>query len=162
MSGFSDITEILVPRKAYEESHAHLKRVGRANFEGFALWAGKREGHAFFVRETVIPKQTGIKAETGVCVRVEAGELHRINVWLYEHGYNLIAQLHSHPADAYHSETDDTFPIVTTVGGVSIVVPDFARQEAFQLEGCAVYRLMPDDGWVELSIDEATSLIQLL
>ncbi len=161
MSGFSDITQIVVPRDVCEACHVHLRRVGRAKFEGFALWAGTRGGDIFSVHDALIPAQNGIKAESGVCVRVESNELHRINVWLYEHGYSVIAQLHSHPTEAYHSDTDDTFPIVTTVGGVSIVVPDFA-QRPFELEECAVYRLMPEVGWVGLSTAEAASLIRLL
>jgi hypothetical protein len=161
MSGFTDVRRIMVPRNVIEESHDHLRRVGRARFEGFALWAGVLVGEIFSVREAVIPLQKGIKAESGVCVRVESEELHRINVWLYENGYMLIAQLHSHPTEAYHSETDDEYPIVATVGGVSIVVPDFAQKE-FDLKACAVYRLTTADGWAELSTEEASSLIQLL
>ncbi len=151
---------IVVARTAVAEAHAHLRRVGRAGFEGFALWAGVVEGQSFTVRQTIIPVQKGIKAEEGVCVRVEAEELHRINVWLHEHGCTLIAQIHSHPTDAYHSETDDAYPIVTTLGGISIVVPDFAKR-SFVLEECAVYRLMPGEGWIELSPVELNALIQV-
>ncbi len=160
MKGFLGVKTIVVPRAAVAEAHAHLSRVGRAGFEGFALWAGILEGRRFMVREIVIPTQKGIKAENGVCVRVESEELHRINVWLYEHGYTLIAQVHSHPTDAYHSETDDEYPIVTTLGGISIVVPDFA-QRSFALEECAVYRLMPGEGWIELSFAELNGLIRV-
>lgn len=160
MKGFLGVKTIIVLREALGEAHAHLSRVGRAGFEGFALWAGVLEGRRFVVRETVIPTQKGLKAENGVCVRVESEELHRINVWLYEHGYTLIAQIHSHPTDAYHSETDDEYPIVTTLGGISIVVPDFA-QRSFALEECAVYRLMPGEGWMELSSAEVNGLIRV-
>ncbi len=151
---------IVVPRAAVAEAHAHLRRVGRAGFEGFALWAGVAEGQSFTVRHTIIPAQKGIKAEEGVCVRVESEELHRINVWLHEHGFTLIGQIHCHPTNAYHSETDNAYPIVTTLGGISIVVPDFA-QRSFVLEKCAVYRLMPGEGWIELSPVELNALIRV-
>jgi JAB domain-containing protein similar to deubiquitination enzymes len=160
VKGFLSIKRIIVPREAIAEAHAHLRRVGRAGFEGFALWAGVSAGQSFMVRQTVIPTQKGIKAEKGVCVRVESEELHRINVWLYEHRYTLIAQIHSHPTDAYHSETDDEYPIVTTLGGISIVVSDFA-QRSFTLEECAVYRLTQAEGWVELSAMEVNDLIRV-
>lgn len=160
MKGFLGVKTITVPRAVVAEAHAHLRRVGRAGFEGFALWAGVVDGQSFTVRQTIIPTQKGVKAEEGVCVRVESEELHRINVWLHEHGYTLIAQIHSHPTDAYHSETDDAYPIVTTLGGISIVVPDFA-QRPFMLEECAVYRLMPGEGWIELSPAEMNGLIRV-
>lgn len=160
MKGFLGVKTIVVPRAMISEAHAHLKRVGHAGFEGFALWAGTLEGETFTVHRTVIPVQKGVKAEEGLCVRVESEELHRLNVWLHEHAWTLIAQIHSHPTEAYHSETDDAYPIVTTVGGVSIVVPDFAHG-SFILEECAVYRLMPDEGWVQLSGVDVNSLIRV-
>jgi len=160
VKGFLDVKTIIVPRAAVAKMHAHLERVGRAGFEGFALWAGVAAGQSFTVHQTIIPTQKGIKGEEGVCVRVESEELHRINVWLHEYGYTLIAQIHSHPTDAYHSETDDAYPIVTALGGISIVVPDFA-QRSFVLEECAVYRLMPGEGWIELSRVELNGLIRV-
>jgi hypothetical protein len=53
--------------------------------------------------------------------------------------------VHAHPTDAFHSPTDDTYPIVTTVGGLSIVVPDFARRGVLT-RGTVAYRLS-SAGW---------------
>ena len=69
-----------------------------------------------------MPRQTAYRLSEGLCVRVEGPELHRLNIWLYEHHELLAVQVHAHPTDAYHSETDDTYPIVTTRGGLSLVV----------------------------------------
>lgn len=149
MIGLLGIRRVLVPRMKIIESHAHLQRVGAEALEGFVLWAGSLSGDTFCVQETVIPVQTGLRIAGGVCVSVGAEELHRINVWLYKHKLTLIAQLHSHPTNAFHSETDDSFPIVTTVGGFSIVVPNFARQQ-IRPNDCAVYRLLPQQGWVRM------------
>jgi len=85
-------------------------------------------------------------------VVVDGPELHRINVWLYEHEMTLIAQIHSHPTDAYHSETDDAIPIITTPGGLSLVVPDFARGPA-DLTTYAIFRLSESGDWKELASD---------
>lgn len=161
MSGFLDITQILVPGALVSEAHAHLQEVGTRDFEGQALWAGRREGPAFHVSHTLIPAQTGFRTAGGVGVYVEAEELHRINVWLYQQQLSLIAQLHSHPGSAYHSDTDDAFPVATTVGCLSIVVPSFA-QEPFALSACAVYRLRPGRGWASLTPAEAQQLITII
>jgi hypothetical protein len=83
---------------------------------------------------------------------VEGSELHRLNVWLFEHGEELAVQVHSHPTDAYHSDTDDAYPIVAIRGGLSIVVPDFAR-DGLLGHGVAYYRL-GREGWDELSVEE--------
>ncbi|MBA2335589.1 MAG: Mov34/MPN/PAD-1 family protein [Blastocatellia bacterium] len=98
------------------------------------------------------------RSEDGVCVTVTGDELHRINVELYQNKLSLIAQIHSHPTEAYHSTTDDTFPIATTVGCLSLVVPDFAIRP-FALRDCAVCRLQPTGRWMQLTQREVESLI---
>ncbi len=157
MTGLSDIHSVLVPKELALRAHAHLQAVGEAHMEGFALWAGIPTGETFQVLETIIPTQSGLWMENGVCVTVTADELHRINMWLYEHGMTLIAQLHSHPGEAYHSETDDAFPIATTLGSLSLVIPNFAR-DPFALDLCAIYRLSTR-GWIRMSIAGTQRLI---
>jgi hypothetical protein len=117
-----------------------LRRAGRKRHEAFVLWTGVVEGSAFLVRNAHMPKQTGYRSEDGVCVRVDGEELHRLNVWLFKHAEILGVQVHSHPTDAYHSETDDSYPIATTVGALSIVVPHYGRI-GVRGGGIAVYRL---------------------
>lgn len=158
MKGLAHVNVVVVPRRCAEEAHAHLALVGRQGLEGFALWAGSLAGDVFRVSDTIIPEQTGLRTDLGVCVTVDGRELHRINVWLHGRGLTLVAQLHSHPTEAYHSGTDDTYPIATTTGSLSLVIPDFASAP-FSLEACAVYRLMPPRGWVELSPGEVVGLI---
>ena len=68
-------------------------------------------------------------------------------MWLYEAGEMLAVQVHAHPTDAYHSDTDDTYPIVATLGGLSIGVPDFCSRGLFT-DSTMIYRLEPK-GWVE-------------
>ena len=58
-------------------------------------------------------------------------------------------QVHSHPTDAYHSETDDTYPIATLEGSLSIVLPFFGR-DGWESKDIAVYRL-GRTGWDELT-----------
>lgn len=161
MNGFEHITEILVPDEIAQEANFHLRRIGQRGLEGFSLWAGEMRGTSFFVRVNIVPAQTGHRTESGVCVSVGPQELHRINVWLYENRMSIIAQIHTHPTDAYHSETDDTFPIATTNGCISLVIPNFARQP-FALSHCAVYRLKGQAGWVGLSLQETSNLIRII
>lgn len=158
--GFMDLDHVLVPGDLATAAQEHLRRVGRDGLEGFALWAGRASGRVFEVTQMIVPAQTGMRFEEGVCVRVDGAELHRINLHLYEHGLSLIAQIHSHPGEAYHSETDDTFPIATTLGSLSLVVPDFAVRP-FALADCAAYRLAGPGTWEELSLENLRSLVHL-
>jgi len=161
MTGFRDIQQIRVPIDVVEEANEFLREMGLRQSEGFVLWVGSRQDSTFFVDEAVIPKQTGYVGEDGVCVAVGAEELHRLNVWLYRNNKNIIAQLHSHPGSAYHSDTDDTFPIATTTGCLSLVIPDFARHP-FSLSRCAVYRLTEQAVWSYVPGAEVEKLITII
>lgn len=146
MSGLSEVVEILLPESVAAKTQAHLRRVGRDGLEGMALWAGKLEGERFTIVDAIIPRQQGHRSDHGLAVSVPGDELHRINMRLYENGLRLIAQIHSHPGHAYHSETDDEYAITTAMGSISIVVPDFAVR-ALQFDDCAAYRLSDRPWW---------------
>jgi hypothetical protein len=121
-----------------------LRKAGGKGFEAFVFWSGMADGGVFEVLTAHVPEQTAYRTRNGLSVRVEGEALHRLNVWLYENGELLGAQVHAHPTDAYHSNTDDSFPIVTALGGLSLVVPDFCRRGL--LPGSAAYRLTAE-GW---------------
>ena len=92
---------------------------------------------------------------------VQGDELNRINRELYSLGLKLIAQIHSHPTEAYHSETDDAFPIVTILGGISVVVPDFGSR-GIDLSTWEVYRLNNGPIWEHLSSLEKNKLLTIV
>lgn len=41
-------------------------------------------------------------------------------------GLGVRVQVHTHPGEAFHSQTDDAWPIVHTAGFLSLVIPQFA------------------------------------
>jgi hypothetical protein len=159
-SGFLDITSIHLPENCAFEALAWLYKAGRRNVEGVALWAGIREGNTFFIKRTIIPQQDAGSIEDGLIYVVRGEELHRIALDLFDSGMQLIAQIHSHPGEAYHSKTDDAYPIVTVVGGISVVVPNFAIG-GLNLKEWAVYRFMPETGWTELSQAKKETFIKI-
>jgi len=134
---------------ALRETEKVIRSAGQRGYESFVLWSGTRDDDTFTVAKVHIPEQTSYKLDTGLCVRVDGSELHRLNVWLYEAQQVIGVQVHGHPQDAYHSETDDTYPIVTLDGSLSIVLP-FVGRDGWASSDIAVYRL-EQDGWVELT-----------
>jgi proteasome lid subunit RPN8/RPN11 len=154
------ITRIRVPADILRSVHTHLRDSGASGFEGVGFWAGRTEGETFFVEAAVVPTQWGHRSSDGVAVMISGDELHRMNVWLHRNRFTIIAQLHSHPGDAYHSETDDEFSIMTRVGGLSIVVPNFAK-DPFSFQTAAFYRLLKNGDWRCLDAEEASDLIHV-
>ena len=160
-SGFLDISRVEIPRSCAQEAIDWLYCAGSRHVEGVALFAGVREGETFLIKRTIIPEQTAGDIEGGLIYVVNGEELHRLGLELFDSGLQLFAQIHSHPGAAYHSETDDAYPIVTVVGGVSIVVPNFARK-GINLSSWAIYRLLPETGWTELSRNDKQNFIQII
>lgn len=145
---FSHLTRVAVPAGIVSETEEHLRRAGRRGLELFVLWSGLPGGAEFQVRTIHVPQQTSYRLESGLLVRVEGNALHQLNTWLYEHREALAVQVHAHPTEAYHSTTDDTYPIVTAQGSISIVAADFCRH-GLLAKSTAVYRLKGKE-WMEL------------
>lgn len=134
-----------VPGSVVERTVVALRQAGKQGFERFVLWSGVIDNDRVVIRTAHVPEQTAYKTTGGLMVRVEGGALHALNNWLYKHHETLAAQVHAHPTDAFHSSTDDAYPIVTVLGGLSIVVPDFARR-GFFVRDLEAYRLT-ERGW---------------
>ena len=126
-----------------------IQSAGQEGYELFVVWSGTSDGVVFDVAEVHVPEQTSYRLESGLCVRVDGSELHRLNVWLYEARQVVGVQVHSHPTDAYHSETDDAYPVATLEGSLSIVLPFFGR-DGWESDGIAAYRLIRG-GWLEVT-----------
>ena len=159
MNTFEPIGRFIVPQGVCDESDRLLREAGRDGNERFVLWSGIVRDELLLVRTLHAPRQTAYRLSSGLCVRVEADELHRLNLWLYEHGERLAVQVHSHPTEAFHSDTDDAYPMVTTRGGLSLVVPDFARY-GVRGPGTALYRLS-DVGWDAVFPNEERQLLDM-
>lgn len=161
MKGYLGINSVTVPKLVTQEGHKFLRLMGERGSEGLVLWVGTVDGTTFNVTDLVIPRQKGVVGDDGVCVVVDTEELRRLNYALFQAKKELIAQLHSHPTYAYHSDTDDEYPIVTTMGGLSLVVPDFASRP-FDLRDYATYRLSKRATWDEMRERDVLKLIKIL
>lgn len=158
MNDFTEIKQVVIPKHLANETQLFLRKVGALGREGMVLWVGMPDGVQFRVTTLLIPKQRGVKTADGVCVIVDEDEMHRINVELFKSQLRLIAQVHSHPTEAYHSDTDDAYAIATVAGSVSIVVPDFATGR-FKVDDCAVYRLAQNGAWEHVTPRRARDLL---
>lgn len=158
------VGKLTVPRRVINETAAVLREYGEHGCEGLVLWVGElisRGGPSEArVTDCIVPPQRSVRSEDGVGYFVSSDTLFALNRTLAEHKVRLLAQVHSHPTDAYHSATDDRYAIVTAEGGFSIVVPDFGRN-AEDPTTWATYRLGPE-GWDPLPANDAPKYIQVV
>jgi hypothetical protein len=154
MNTLANVTELRVPAQVLSDGYASMRLAGRMGLEGMVLWVGQQQDTLFHVTQLIVPKQRGLRTPDGLCAVVDGDELARLNMHLYRNSLDLVAQVHTHPGGAYHSETDDKYAIATTIGCFSIVIPNFAVQD-FALAQCAVYRVDSAGRWNE--VDESHS-----
>ena len=146
--GLLDVRTFVIPMGVLSETIEFLQQVGERGFEGFVLWAGERvDPGTFRFLSCLVPRQSAMVTERGLLVTVDGEALFEVNKVVHERNQILAAQVHSHPTAAYHSETDDTYPLVTLVGALSIVLPDFARRAPEDIESWAWYRLSGRAKW---------------
>ena len=84
---------------------------------------------------------------------VDNGWLHQTWLDLARRGREIRMQVHTHKFDAFHSATDDQYPVVNTAGFLSLVLPRFATGPV-GLEGAYLTQLEPDGLWSELNPSE--------
>lgn len=89
-------------------------------------------------------------------------EVYRYNKILYEKCEFAVAQLHTHPGGAFHSATDDHWPLVHQPGFLSIVIPDFCERGLRNLRSCYVAEFQGGGVWRKLGVDEVLRRIQFI
>ncbi|SRR6266487_1027333 len=158
-SYLSGVRRVTVEDSVVRATLKTMRDFGAHGCEALVLWLGNvRPPHAHVIM-AFTPDQRAITSESGVGYFVSGETLFQLNRALADTGLRLIAQVHSHPGEAYHSEADDRYAIVTVDGGFSLVVPDFGEAPA-DPSSWAVYRLVEGD-WQELKLVEAQDLLQV-
>ena len=90
MNTFEAISEFVVPADLCDACDRKLREAGANGDERFVLWSGVIRDQRLLVKTMHVPRQKApIVWQEGLCVRVDADELHRLNVWLYEHEERL-------------------------------------------------------------------------
>lgn len=158
MPGLEAIEQFRPSLGVIDETIDLLRSAGRRGNEGFVLWSGVRDGRVFSVRRAHWPKQAPQRTSDGLLVYVDGSALHEVNKFCFAQGEIVGAQVHTHPTDAYHSDTDDHYPLVTLKGSLSVVIPDFAVDGWAGVNRWAWYRLAGHANWkrVDRSVLEVT------
>lgn len=141
-----------VPPSAIATTVHALRSAGSERLEGVVLWIGARARDPVPVVEAYTPPQIAYRNDDGVAVQIPDDVIASIIAALPS-DLAVVCRVHSHPQDAYHSETDDLNLLLSHAGAISIVVPWFASR-GLHLEECSVNELGGDFRWRELPIDE--------
>lgn len=140
----------VVPAHVLSETRDLLAEPGAEQMEAIVVWIGTIENDTRAqIVAAVRPGQIAYRSSTGCAVEVPQDALTEL-ISVLPIGHVVLARLHTHPGEAYHSEVDDRNMLIAHRGAISIVVPDFARRP-LDLNACSINELHPDGRWVELS-----------
>lgn len=142
-SALGAVTRYVIPKWLLQATVNNLHETGDERHEAFVLWGGvvDESGTEVTITHAMRPAQTATRTEHGLLVVVDGDGLFEANKFFYQRGELMVGQVHTHPTDAYHSDTDDAHPLVTMIGALSLVVPDFGRRGLSDLDRWAWYRL---------------------
>jgi hypothetical protein len=141
-----------LPRRMIDETFATFRSCG----------AGKRECQLYWVSpwddpmalsQVVHPKHKSSYAGLSI------DDAWITSFWLdlADRGLGVHAQVHTHPGAAFHSKTDDDFPLIHEVGFLSLVIPNFAIGPV-GFDRAYLTEVQPDGKWKEVSINSRFAL----
>ncbi|MEZ0579253.1 hypothetical protein [Nocardioides sp. MH1] len=147
------VCDLRIPNTVLDPTLDFLRAAGQGGYEGFVVWGGRLlDDTTLAFTSCYVPKQTAHKTASGLLVTVDGEALFNMNRAFYNQGEVAAGQVHSHPTDAYHSETDDHFPLVTLAGALSLVIPDFATHGREAIDRWAWYRLVGEGVWAPAAV----------
>jgi hypothetical protein len=138
---------IILAPEVWSRTLAALRGCGAARRECVAYWTGPIAQPAI-VDQIHHPRH----AATVGSYELDRDWLHDFWVFLHRQQREVRVQIHTHAALAFHSHTDDKWPIVHTPGFLSLVVPNFATRFDF---GDLFLAEIDDAGlWRERAVNE--------
>ena len=140
---------IFVPASVQRETISHIRACGEKSAEGFVAWAGVKGRTGIEVRSVLIPQRNG--SEEFACVMLSDDSMEHFSTEMITRGETLIAQVHSHPFEAFHSETDNQFPLIHRTGFLSIVIPYFGRYGFEEVKRFRFFEYVSDGQWNALN-----------
>ncbi|MCO5073799.1 MAG: Mov34/MPN/PAD-1 family protein [Rhizobiaceae bacterium] len=121
-----------------------LQAGGRVGHERAVLWLGSGTDR---IDELYEPRQR-TRAEQ---FYFDRQSMQMLFAHLREKRLRILAQVHSHPGRAFHSEADDKWAIIRHAGALSLVLPRFAQEATLDnfLSLAATYVLSARNEWKE-------------
>lgn len=147
---------LVVPSLIADYTSFLLRQAGAGGAERFLVWAGTLAGGDGFVSTVMLPRT----ARRAMHSEVRSAVAGRVLEALDARDLVPLAQVHSHPAEAFLSLTDRQRPLISMPGFWSIVVPDFGFV-APDPRRWAVYEFKIGERWRELAAAERAERVVL-
>jgi hypothetical protein len=134
---------------AWWKMFRQLSRRGRSKRESGAFLLGVDCDETAIVKECVYYDDIDPTALDKGYVHLSGAALTKVWDRCAETGFQVLADVHTHPLGAGQSESDQAYPMIAIPGHTALIIPNFARSATF-LRGIGVYRHLGAKRWVTL------------
>lgn len=137
-----------VPRQLLVKTFAHFRECGQGQRECQVLWVGSWSCPEQ-ISEIAHPKH-----EANLYgFALDGAWLNAFWLRLGQDNMGIRVQVHTHPREAFHSATDDQYPILHTPGFLSLVIPDFGLGHV-GFNGAYLAEIQPNGKWRQVAIND--------
>lgn len=137
-----------VSRDLLARTFDHLRRCGQGRRECQALWIGPWPSPDLIT--SVVHPSHSANAHGFL---LDSGWLNKFWLELASADQGVRVQVHTHPGSAFHSPTDDAYPIIHTPGFLSLVIPNFAMGP-IGFKGAYLTEIAQDGSWREIPCEQ--------
>jgi hypothetical protein len=141
-------SKICIPLYVQEQTIAHIRECGSNNEEGFVAWSGVWHNSKLIVKSAIVPIDNYTKHYASM--RFSDEIIESVADSILAKGEILIAQVHSHPFEAFHSITDNRYPLIHRRGFYSLVIPYFGKWGFDNFNVFKIFEYLEDNNWIEL------------
>lgn len=140
-------------------SLAKLHASGSKGHEGVVLWLGKRERPTARVTHVFEP----LHSAAVDFFHIPPHGMQQLMDYLAENDVAVLAQVHTHPTEAFHSRADDKWAMVRHLNALSLVLPYFAERCTPHnfLAMAATFRLNAENCWVRVQPAELAHYLEV-
>lgn len=134
----------IIPKKILNETEIALRS---KPLEVFVFWTSSI--HKTYpeckISRLIVPQQDAHN-EWGHYVHIDGSELSRITFENYDNQERNVIQIHTHPSSNVNmSALDREWEVVTHVGALSIIVPNFCKNGLTNFQGVNIYEREEND-----------------
>jgi len=140
------MTKLVIARAILEDTLARLQTGGALGQERMIAWLGRdTPTGGGKVRELYEPEQMCKKDQ----FYLPPSSMRALMQTLAQKRSKILAQIHTHPGRAFHSEADDAWAIIRHRGALSLVLPYFAESTTIEtfLADVVTYECSADGRW---------------
>lgn len=141
-----------LPRRMIDETFSILRSCGAGERECQLYWASSWAEPSILTRVIHPDHQSNFGG-----VVLDSAWISNLWAELADQNLGVRVQVHTHPGEAFHSKTDDEYPLIHEAGFLSLVIPEFALGPV-RLERAYLTEIQPNGSWRQVTVEERLAI----